>query len=235
MLIDNRVTRYGEGVTNRDVANIFASLKTMDPTRYHQFFDDFDFYVSGDVYTVTEIGTGTDALSNADGGRLLLTTSGAGGDNEVLTKADESFLFETGNPIFFRALIQVDDVTLADVFFGLAIGTATDPVGTAPTDGVYFQKDSGAATIDFVATKDSVQVADTAVATLVDATDVELAFFWDGIDRIWYAIDGTVTGFITPGASLPDDEVLTVLMAVEASTAAARTMAIDYVLAAKER
>ncbi|WP_455363592.1 hypothetical protein [[Eubacterium] cellulosolvens] len=235
MLIDNKVTRLGDGVTNRDVADIFASLKTMDPTRYHTFFDDFDPYTTGTVYTLTEIGTGTDAGADGDGGLLLLTTGAVGGDNEVLNSIQESFLFETGKPLFFRGVLQTDDATLADVFFGLAIKTATDPVGTAPTDGVFFQKDNAAATIDFVVTKNSTPVTAAAIASMADATNVELAFYWDGIDRIWYSVDGTVTGYVTPGASLPDDEVLGVLIAVEASTAAARTLTVDYVMVAKER
>jgi hypothetical protein len=233
MLIDNKVTRFGEGVTNVDVANIFASLRTMDPSAYHMYFNDFDNYVAGD-WTTDTVGAATEALQDADGGRLLLTNAAADNDRDFLFLNGEAFLMATGKPAFFKALIQPNLVVEADIFVGLAPNVA-DPVGTAPTDGVFFRCDDGDASLDFVATKDSVAVTDLAVATLVAATDVELAFYWDGIDRIWYAVDGTVTGYITPGVSFPDDEELTPFFGIQNGEAVAKTLAIDYLLAAKER
>lgn len=234
MLIDNLVTRLPDGITNRSVGDIFASLKTMDPTRYHAFFDDFDRYAAAE-WTISAAGAGTVALTDADGGRLLVTTAALDNDREILHKVGEGFLFSTGNPLFFRALFQASEATESDIFVGLCIATATDPVGTAPTDGVFFRKDDGDTNIDFVATKNSTAVTATAVATLAAATDTELAFFWDGIDRIWYSVNGTVAGYITPSTSLPDDEVLTIFFGLQNGAAGAKTMTVDYLFAAKER
>lgn len=230
-LIDNRVTRFGNGVTNRPENDIFASLRTMDPTLYHTFFEDFDYYVAAN-WTVTEVGVGTRALQDADGGRLLVTNAAADDNHNYFNKVGESFLFETGKKLFFRALFQVNDATQSDFIMGLQI---TDVTPLDVTDGVFFQKDDGDALLDFHAEKNNVAVSAAGIFTVQDATDLEVAFFWDGIDRIWYSINGTVTGFITPGASLPDDEVLTVSFAIQNGEAVAKSMALDYIFVAKER
>jgi hypothetical protein len=229
--IDNLVTRYENGVTNRDVGDIFNSLKLPDPTRLHTYYEDFDYYLAAD-WVVTEVGVATQVLQDADGGRLLITNAGADDNSSFQNKVGESFLFALGTPAFFRALLQVSDATQSDFIMGLQI---TDTTPLAVTDGVFFRKDDGDANLDFVAIKDSVAVESLAVFTVLDATDLEVAFYWDGIDRIWFAVNGTALGFITPGVSLPDDEVLTISFGIQNGEAAIKTMAVDFVYAAMER
>jgi len=231
MFTDLEVTRFQNGVTNRPVGDIFNSLCTLDPTRFHTFFDDFDTYLAAD-WTVTEVGVATQALADANGGRLLVTNAAADNDSSFSDKVGESFLFELGKKAFFRALFQVNDATQSDFIMGLQI---TDTTPLAVTDGVYFRKDDGDALLDFLAIKNSVAVTATGIETVVDATDLEVAFFWDGISRIWYGVNGSALGFIDPGASLPDDEVLTVSFGVQNGEAVAKTMAVDYIFAAMER
>lgn len=231
MFTDNEITRFQNGVNNREVGDIFNSLPTMDPTRLHAFFDDFDAYLAGD-WTVTDVGAATQALADANGGRLLITNAGGGGNSSFLDKVGESFLFETGKKAFFRALIQVNDAVQSDFVVGLQI---TDPTPLAVTDGVYFRKDDGDALLDFVAIKNSVAVTAAGIATVVDATDLEVAFYWDGISRIWYGVNGSALGYIDPGVSLPDDEVLTVSFGIQNGEAVSKTMLVDYIYAAMER
>lgn len=231
MLNDLTITRFPNGVVDRDVNNILSSFGQLDPTKYHIYMEDFDYYAAAN-WTITDTGVSTHALTDADGGELLLTTAGADNDASFFNKVGESFTFETGKKLFFKALLTLSDATQSDLICGLQI---TDTTPLAVTDGVYFQKDDGAATIDFEAIKNSTAVTAAAVATLADATEVELAFYWDGIDRIYYGVAGTVLGYITPSTSLPDDEVLTVSFGVQAGEAAAKTLAIDYIFVAKER
>jgi hypothetical protein len=231
-LINNTVTRLPAGITNREVSDIFNSFKMPDPSRYHVFNEDFDYYVAANwVVTETQAGA-TQALTDGDGGRLLLTNTAADNDLVALQKVGESFLFELAKPLFFRARFQVSDATQSDIIMGLQI-TDTTPLDV--TDGVFFQKDDGDANLDFYAEKNNVQVAATAIATLANDTMVEVAFFWDGVDRIYYGVNGTVLGFIEPSTSLPDDEVLTVSFAIQNGEAVAKTMTIDSILVAKER
>ena len=48
MFIDNQITRFGNGLTNRDVGDIFNSMPQPDPTRLHQYYEDFDYYLAAD-------------------------------------------------------------------------------------------------------------------------------------------------------------------------------------------
>lgn len=232
MFIDNLVTRFPNGVTNRDVGDIFNSLKCNDPTRYHTYFDDFDYFNAAS-WTVTETQAGaTQALTDGDGGLLALVNSAADDDLNAIQKVGESFKFESGKKLFYRIRCKVSDATQSDVVVGLLI-TDTTPLDV--TDGVYFIKSDGAATLTFAAEKNNVAVSAAAIATMVSDTFIELAFFYDGDSRIYYGSNGTVLGYITPAASFPDDEELTVSLAVQNGDGNARTLTIDYVFAAKER
>lgn len=230
-LIDNLVTRFGNGLNNRDVGSIFASLAQLDPTRFHNYMEDFDYYLAGD-WTVTEVGVATQVLTDFEGGALLITNAAADDDSSFQQKVGESFIFELSSRMFFKCRFQVSDATQSDIVVGLQI-TDTSPL--AVTDGVFFRKNDAVATIDLVAVKDSVEVVEAAVATLVNDTIVELAFFWDGIDRIWFAIGDNPTGILTPGVSLPDDELLTISFGIQNGEAVAKNMTVDYVFAAQER
>ena len=72
-------TNYPKGLTNNTAQNILGNLKTVDPTLYHAYFEDFDEYHAVN-WTVTETGAATQALTNADGGVLLVTNAAADDD-----------------------------------------------------------------------------------------------------------------------------------------------------------
>lgn len=234
--IDNLVTRFQNGVTNRDVGDIFNSLKTLDPTRFHAYMEDFDYFLAADwVITTVEAGAGaaTEALTDANGGRLLITNDNADNDSDFFNKVGESFLFELGTPAYFRALFQVNDAIQSDFIMGLQI---TDATPLAASDGVFFRKDDGDAELDFVSERNNVEVTEDNIFTVLDDTDIEVAFFWDGIDRIWFGVNGTALGSITPGAaSLPTDEVLTISFGIQNGEAVIKTMTVDFIYVSMER
>jgi hypothetical protein len=200
------------------------------PTTAHVYFNDFDTYTAAE-WTVTETGVATQALTDADGGRLLITNAAADNDASFSQKVGESFLFATGKKVWFEALFQVSDATQSDFVMGLQI---TDTTPLAVTDGVYFRKDDGDANIDFVVIKDSTATTTTAVTTAADATDIKLGFYFDGVDKITIFVDGVALGSSVT-TNLPDDEVLTVSYGIQNGEAVAKTMTLDYILAAKER
>ncbi len=233
-LIDALVTNFDNGINNRTQgSNIFGSMKQLDPTRFHNFFDDFDTSVpTADLWAVT--GTngviGDANLLAGDGGLVTIATAGASADQLFLQPPITSFLLETG-PSYFAARISLDDVLVSDIIVGLQ---QTAPALT-PADGLFFRKSNGLATVDLVAAKNSVEVVLATVTTLVDDTFVELGFFWDGIDSVWASVDGAPVSRFTPGTSFPDDVILAPTMGVQANEAAVKTLTVDYVFAAKER
>jgi hypothetical protein len=229
-------TNYSKGLTNNTAQNILGQMVQLDPTRMHTYFNDFDEYHAGN-WTVTETQAGaTQALTNVDGGVLLLTNSAADDDLNALQKVGESFKFEAGKKLFFKARFAVSDATQSDFVIGLQI---TDTTPLAVTDGVYFRKDDGDANLDFVVIKDSTASTATAITTVVAATYITVGFYYNGVDEVVYAastnsLNPTVLGKLAI-TNLPDDEELTVSFAIQNGEAVAKTMSVDYILVAKER
>jgi len=229
-------TNFPNGLTNSTAQNILGQMIQLDPTRMHTYFADFDEYHAVN-WTVTETQAGaTQALTNADGGVLLLTNSAADDDIVALQKVGESFKFEAGKKLFFKARFAVSDATHSDLVIGLQI---TDTTPLAVTDGVYFRKDDGDANLDFVVVKDSTASTATAIATVVDATYITVGFYYNGVDEVVYAastnsLNPTVLGKLAT-TNLPNDEELTISFGIQNGEAVAKTMSVDYIFAAKER
>ena len=227
-------TNYPNGVTTRPDSDPFFDFILPDPTTAHVYFNDFDTYVAGDwTITTTEAGAGsaTEALTDADGGVLLITNAAGDNDLDFFNKVGESFLMAAGKQAWFRARFQVSDATQSDWVMGLQI---TDTTMLAVSDGIFFQKDDGDANIDFHVEKDGTASTALAIATNADATNVELAFHYNGIDAVTYFVDGVRIGSLAV-TNLPDDEELTIAFGLQNGEAVAKTMSIDYILAAKER
>lgn len=201
-----------------------------NPFDVHQYFEDFNTYVAGN-WTVSETGTGSRALTNGVGGLLLITNAAADNDRNFFQLAQEGFKFQSGKRLWFEMRFQVNDATESDIIAGLQI---TDTTPLAVTDGVYFIKADGAATVDFVVTKNSTPTTASAVATMADATNIVLGFYYDGVSAVTYYVNRVYTGSSVV-TNMPDDEELTISFGIQNGAAAAKTMTVDYVLAAQER
>lgn len=223
-------TRFPNGITTATKPAPMGEFILPDVTSVHIFMEDFDYYTAAD-WTVTEVGVATQALADGDGGLLLVTNAAADDDSSFNQKVGESFTFETGKRAWFDCRFQVSDATQSDVVIGLQI-TDTTPLDVS--DGVFFLKADGAATIDLLVEKDNTATTTSAVATLVDATDIRLSFFWNGVDAVRIYANGVQVG-TSVTTNLPDDEALTVSFGIQNGEASAKTMTIDYVMAAKER
>lgn len=222
-------TRFPGGLTTVKNSTLSDFILPAHPTA-HVYWNDFDTYTAAE-WTVTEVGVATQALADGDGGLLLITNAAADDNSSFSQKVGESFLFVSGKKLWFEALLQISDATQSDMVLGLQI---TDTTPLAVTDGVYFLKTDGAATVDLVVIKDSVSTTTSAVATMVDATDIKLGFFYDGVSAIKIYVDGVHVG-TSVTTNLPDDEALTVSFGVQNGEAVAKTMTLDYVFAAKAR
>ncbi len=230
MTLKSSVTRTPNGISTNQIQQNLGQYILPDATSAHQYMNDFDQYIAGN-WTVTETQAGaTQALTNADGGVLLLTNTATDDDLVALQKVGESFLFETGKQLWFKARFKVSDAAQSDLVMGLQI---TDTTPLAVSDGVYFRKDDADNTLQLVVVKDSTETV-TDVVEMVDDTYVEVGFYYNGDDKIsiFSGNEGAGKSVIT---NLPDDEELTVSFAVQNGEAAAKTMSIDYILAAKER
>lgn len=225
-------TRYPNGVTNVRATSPTGKLTEPDQSQIHTYFNDFDTYAAGD-WTVTAVGTSTAALTNGDGGILLLTTGATSSNSESLQKVGESFSFELGKPMWFKARFKVS--TLATVMVaGLQV---TDTTPEDVTDGIYFLSADATGVVTIYCRKNATTGSTSAVAgQLVADTYTEFAWYWDGKDNVTFWQDGVAKGTLTSVAAnyLPDTTT-TPSFAVRTTSANARTMSLDYIYAAKQR
>ncbi len=232
-LINNLITRFPNGVTNVNADDIFNGLKLPDPTQYHTFFDDFDRYLASN-WTITDTGTGVVAQIDGNGGLITITNDAAAADNTLLQNVSESFLIVAGKPIFFKARLSLGDVVNTGFSIGLMVRDVATPLN--PTDGIYFVKPDTSPIISVVARQTVAATVTAVVATLVNATFVELAFFYDGGDRVYYALNGTVTGYLQmSAATLPNTEMLIAVNSVNGAAGSSEVVTLDYIFCAQQR
>lgn len=227
-------TRLSGGVTNVGETDLFADMVQPDPTLFHQYFNDFDAYVAGD-WVVTETDSGaTQALTAGDGGLLLVTNTAADDDLVALQKTPAAWTFTAGKKLFFRCRFKVSDATQSDVVIGLQV-VDTTPLDV--TDGVYFLKADGSTAFSVVCRKNATTGSTSAasVATLANDTFIELGFYYDGVSKVYYEVNGSVTGALDASSAHLPDTTCTVSFALQNGEAVAKTMTLDYVFVAKER
>lgn len=204
-----------------DFVKLPADDTTVDPTGY--------------TMTVVEVGAGnsTAVLSTAvAGGALLITSAANENDGAQLQLLGESFQLNGKYPCYFGCKIQAGDVDQSDYLLGLCI-TDTTLLG-GMTDGVYFRSVDGAATVQFVLEKDSVEASTTAT-TMTDATDVTLEFYYDGTNITAYVDGVQVASVADTDASFPNDELLTPSIAFLTGEAVANTMTVSWARAIQVR
>ena len=237
-------THFTSGVTNVVTGGTGEKLKQPDPIKYHVYHEDFDKYTASDwVITTTEAGGGdaTEALGDGDGGLLVVTNDAADNDSDEFQWAGgsggviESFKYEAAKGLYFKTRFKVSDATQSDWIIGLCITDTT--LIDAMSDGVYFKKDDGDASIDFALELNGSATEASGIATQSDDTFVTLGWYFDGdtTNGIKYYVDGTHKGTQTTMTNLCTDEELAVSFALQNGAAAAKTMTLDYIYAAQER
>lgn len=225
-------TRFPGGLTTANPNSTLGMYGLPDPTGWHEYFNDFVTYVAGD-WTITATGAGTVALTDINGGAILITNAAADNDAQYLQKKGESFLMQSGKPAFFKARFKVSDATQSDFVMGLQV---TDTTPLDATDGIYFQKDDGSATITAYCRKDAT-TGSTSLATtaLVSDTFIVLGWYYDGKSEVVVFVDDVKIGTLDASATYLPDTELTVSFGVQNGEAVAKTMTLDYVLAAIKR
>ena len=228
-------THFTSGVTNVGTDSTLGKLKAPAPHKYHQYFNDFDTYLASDwTITTTEDGTGSasEALADGDGGVLLVTNAAGDNDHDFFQLVKEGCKFESGKQIGFHVRFKTNDATQTDIVAGLQL-TDTTPLDV--TDGIFFLKSDGAATISFIVEKDSTQSTLTLPNSLADDTFMTLGFIYDPKDQKFHVFQNNVLAGTVVSTNAPDDEELTLSFGIQNGAAAAKTLSVDYVGAYKER
>ena len=246
--------RFPSGVSTDQKWQPLADFNLPNPFDYHVLADDFDQY-SPALYTLTSTNAGSAGITPADGGAVLLTTTtGTPTTTDVvqIQARNASFSILANKKTFFLARVRVSDVINSGFTVGLMNSTTTP---FAPTDGVYFLKASGSSTnltiVSTVSSVSTVTTIPTAAYTLVNGTDIDLAFQVDakGVVNAYVGVgllgfsSNSGTGLVNPNrgvvATIVGATITSVLTApilsVRSSTATIMTLQADTMLAARER
>lgn len=184
-------------------------------------------------------------LDDAPGGILQLTCNAANADAEGLQLIGESFKPAVGKKLYFEARFGLLDVDKCDFFIGLCISDTTILGGAS--DRIGFQN-LHTGTLRALTEQDTTEKIEDTGATLADcsgasvfaAKSVKVSFYWDGVSKLTYAVNGVATNAFTDNGTtilVPDDEVLTPSVEIMTHTGAAavQTAFIDYMLCIAER
>ncbi len=252
--------RYPSGVATSPPGFLFGNLGIPTPAYYYQYFNDFSTYAAGD-WTVTTGGTGTSALTDALGGKIIQTTSTVAADFQANQLTKKSFAFETGADVGFGinfALSAGGSTGATGPAFVAGLGDTFAGGATGPTvGGVWFKKAAGSTTLNLLITASSTTTT-IAVGTLAAATAYTVGYYYSGsapvptlyvFSTVPYA-DSSVTKpqVYAPGgnqliataysggtntlANLPATSTLmTMGFGIATGTTAAQTNTVDYVFA----
>jgi hypothetical protein len=205
---------------------------------YYGYFNDFMTYNSGDwTITTTEAGTGsaTEAVTSSAGGALLLTNAAGDNDLDFLQLKGEAFRLAAGKRAFFSSRFKVSDATQSDFVMGLHI-TDTSPLDV--TDGIYFIKSDGAATVDLAIEKNNTATTASSIATMANDTFITLSWFIDpNTSNVHYSVNNAeplAQPFLVD-TNFPNDEDLTISFGIQNGEAVAKTMTVDYINVMVER
>ena len=162
----------------------------------------------------------------------MITNDDADNDHDFFQLVKEGFKYEAGKQIGFHIRFKTNDATQSDIVAGLQL-TDTTPLDV--TDGVFFLKSDGAATISFIVEKDSTQSTLTLPNSLADDTFMTLGFIYDPKDQKFHVYQNNVLAGTVVSTNAPDDEELALSFGIQNGAAAAKTLTVDYVGAYKER
>lgn len=226
-------TNFSNGVSNRRASNIFGSMAQLDPTRFHNFMDDFDapIIITDFLAGYNDSVTGTIAADDTiDGGAIALATGAVDTNVNIIQPVSQGFSCVASRALYFRSKLSTADVIDADVIVGL-MDEVTD---ITPADGMFFLKADAAATVDFIVRSGGVEIATSVdIATMVNDIQITFEFYWDGIDRVYFGVNGNVIGHVTL-TTLPTGLMAPTVGAITGATAA-KTVLCDYLFAAQER
>jgi hypothetical protein len=258
----NQSTRTPTGSTNAAPWQTMGNCGSQDPTWVHEYFNDFNTYVATD-WTVTVVGAGTTALTPLDGGWLLSTTSA--GVADALYNQLGAASFKIGSTIgtatqqpkdtFFKYSGTLSDVINCQFFAGLIV-TSASPL--TATDGLYIYKNTGSAAMYLISKIGGVTTTYPFPALCIPTAGVafevgihvdpygNIEAFWNpstGNNPVGYnqaanfnqPVGAVVKAYQAGAASLVTTALLNVSFGILNSSAVARSLTTDYIVAERHR
>lgn len=229
------ITR-GAPYSDQALDTIFSSVPfpTVPLMQFYQYFNDFMNYLGATEWTVTNANGGTLALRDEAGGVLRITNGATAAWLVSIQKIGEAFLPAVGKRFFGRVRFRTPDVINGGILVGLAI---TDATPLDATDGIYVIKDDAAATASLVVRKDATTGSQSAALGSITADEwFTVDLFYDGGDRLYYAVNGTVLGYLPyTTAYIPDTEITPTVYRGNGAAGSSEVLDVDTLWFAQER
>lgn len=240
------IVRNTDGFSALPASDPLANLDMGDPRKWAILREDFlafdtTLLVGGNPYTLTQT-NGTLGFTSPNG-IMTLTLGGADNDSAQLQGTGIPHALVSGKRMYIEgkcaiALASSGVMTAGEFFFGLAGQQTTtnfmNAGGTALTvdNCVGFVKYDAIGTLSSVARKSDVESSDAVVATPVDGTFLTLAIYFDGINSLYFYVNGNQVSRLTgdfPTAGM------TPTFFHKAGEAKANVLRCDYYMIASER
>lgn len=178
--------------------------------------------------TVVEAGAGDTliALQDGAGGLVRITTAANDNDGGSYQLGATAFELTSDQELYCGFFgVAINDVTQSDFFIGLAVTDTA--ILAAVTDRIGFQSVDASASLTFPVEKNSTETNFDPTVTLVDATAVDLEFYFDGTGLEIF-VDGVSQG--RPAVTnLPDDVEMRLSWEFLTGEAVAQTMDINRI------
>lgn len=230
--------RFPFGVTNVAKTTAFGECQLPVPLDMVTYFEDFLVYQAGQ-WTITNVGTTpTQAMTDASGGALRLTTVASASSSTFLQKTGSSWGPVAGKKFMFQSRLRTSNVLDTILLAGVQV---TDTTPLDATDGIYFVKPTAAsASVNLICRKDATtgSISATGVASMVNDTFIALGYAYDGKRTLTVYVDNEPVTSIDltadPTAFLPDVLCRT-SFGLENGGSTSRTADFDYIFIAQER
>lgn len=234
------VTRYPAGLCDATQDGAYGNYAGLRPFRYYEWVNDFFNFVSGDwVITETDAGS-TEVITSGAGGILAITNVSAGATDAASIQwaggsgaAITPFTWDSTKDLLLVAKFKLSDATNAACVVGLA-SVDTTPVASLPTNGVFFYKAGGAATLLASSRKAGTSTSVT-LGSMVDDTYVSVVMYYSADTGNWRCfLNDALIGTITT-SSISPTAALTPTIGLLNASAAAHVLSVDYMHIAVQR
>ena len=234
-MLNIEVTQFPNGVGNQRDNSVMNSLPIPGPNvalSVEDFAMDSD-YVS--IWAATALGAGS-AASNplSASGILQQTSAGAATDGNKFAanigSDNDAFFLSAGTEAWFGVRLNTDDILNTILLLGFIPEADT----VAPANGVFLRSVDGSADLEIVSRSANVEVA-TVLGSLQNNVDYEIAFYYDGIDKIsaqFVGPDGVVGGggTVLPAGLLPAVGTQPTFLYARGAAAGVTVLNVDYIL-----
>lgn len=241
--VENRLTIQKFGNPSTGILN--KNLPGPYDTDYYTYFNDFttetDITTDNFTFTSTAVNGSTVSITADDGvvgGIATFLSSNVENDGIQLQLKNETFRYSSTKDLYFETRLSVLDADQTDVVIGLCVTDTTLIVGM--TDGIYFNVADGNASINFVLEKDTTATTLDTETDFVDgtvSTNYKKLAFWipAGQNKAYVYVDDKLVKTQTTLTNIPDDENLTVSIAMLTGDASQNSIFVDYVYVTQKR